>query len=522
MKIKLFWIAACVAVAAVIYAVMPLFGRSYIPTHDGEYHIIRIVEFSRMLGAGYLFPRWAPDMNSGYGIPIFNYQYPLPNYIGSLIRVFTRDAVYAFQVSMGLGYIAVAAAAFLWLSSLFGVFPALVGAVVASYVPYLFVDTYVRGSIGEVWATALLLFGLFLLEKKKYVWFALSYGLLILSHNIMAMLFTPFILGYTVIRSRAGIKWMLGGLGLSAFFWIPALLESKYVVGLNTVNFRDYFVQTFELLVPSWGTGFSGTEVFGNTMSVQIGLAPLLSGIAGIWVILGVPRNRYRPLGIYLVAVAVVCVFFMQRISMPLWEIIKPLQYMQYPWRLLSFVIPVAGFAAAWWVSVIHHKWWGLALVLFAIIVAGSYARPVLYAPRNEAYYMSRPNFTDGTSSMGNSFSTVWTGWKDVRAASYVSVENGLLQETLKSAYLDHEFRISLSSASAVSVHTLYFPGWKASVDNVVTPISFEADGIVRVNVPAGTHTLRVWFTDTPVRLIADYVSAASLVILILSAILAL
>ena len=86
-----------VFVVAVLWASLPLFGKAYIPTQDGEYHIIRIVEFARMLGRGYIVPRWAPDMNSGYGIPIFNYQYPLPNYIGSFVRLFTRDGVYAFQ-----------------------------------------------------------------------------------------------------------------------------------------------------------------------------------------------------------------------------------------------------------------------------------------------------------------------------------------------------------------------------------------------------------------------------------------
>ena len=49
-------IAVSVCVIGVLVAVLPLFGKKYIPTHDGEYHIIRIVEFLRMLGDGYLTP----------------------------------------------------------------------------------------------------------------------------------------------------------------------------------------------------------------------------------------------------------------------------------------------------------------------------------------------------------------------------------------------------------------------------------------------------------------------------------
>lgn len=448
--------------SVVFWASLPLFGKNYIPTHDGEYHIIRIVEFSKELAAGHIPPRWAPDMNSGYGIPIFNYHYPLPNYIGSFVRVVTRDAVYAFQISMGLGYIFLALTAYLWLSVLFGAVPALVGAIVAGFTPYLFVDTYIRGSIGEVWATVFLFLSLYVVEKKKYVWFAFAYGLLILSHNIMAMLYTPFIFGYLYLQNKRAIRWMLGGIGVSAFFWLPAIFESKYVVGLNTVNFREHFVAWYDLVIPSWGSGFSGAS--GNAMSVQIGIAPLFSIIAPLFV------KRTKLLN-YFIGITVLSALLMLPLSAPLWEMVKPLQLVQYPWRFLSFIIPASGFCAAYWTRIIKKKWMGMVLAAIAVFLAASYARPVLYAPRNEAYYMSRSNFTDGTSSMGNSFSTIWTGWKDTP-----STEGA----------------------------TLYFPGWKAYVNGREVPITND-HGTIRVTSPA---TLR--FTETPVRLIADIISVLS------------
>jgi hypothetical protein len=452
-----------------LWAALPFFGRNYIPTHDGEYHIIRIVEFARMLGAGYIVPRWAPDLNSGYGIPIFNYHYPLTNYIGSFVRLFTQDAVYAFQISMGLGYVTIAVTAYCWFFVLFGAIPAFVGAAVAAFVPYLFVDMYVRGSIGEVWATALLFISLYLLEKKKYVLFAFSYGLLILSHNIMAMLFTPFIIGYILLRQKRAIIWMAGGIGLSAFFWLPALLESKYVVGLNTVNFREHFVDWYNLIIPSWGSGFSGSA---SPMSTQIGIAPMIA-------ILLVLFSKRTKLLNYFISVLLVSIVLMLPISKPLWEFAKPLRLIQYPWRFLSFVIPVAGFCAAFWVYVTKKPWMGVVLVILAVVFAASYARPVLYAPRNESYYLTRQNFMSGTSSMGNSFSTIWTGWKDTPATGGA---------------------------------TLYFPGWKAFEGGREVPIVNE-DGVIRV--PSNV-TLRL--TETPVRLIADIISVGSVLFLILYA----
>ncbi len=507
-------ISVILAASGVLFAVWPLFGRNYIPTHDGEYHIIRIVEFARMLGAGYIVPRWAPDMNSGYGIPIFNFHYPLPNYIGSFVRVITGDAVTAFQMSMGLGYIAIAVASFLWLLTLFGAVPAAVGTLVAAFVPYLFVDLYVRGSIGEVWATSFLILCLFLLEKKKYMLFALTYGLLILSHNIMAMLYTPFLLGVVLIRNKKAAIWMLGGLGVSAFFWLPALVESKYVVGLNTVNFREHFVQVYQLLIPSWGTQFSGTGSFGSVMSTQIGLAPILAIVGAIWVSVRPHRSIYPKLFTYFLAVFGLCIVCMLSVSDFLWELITPLQLMQYPWRLLSFVIPIAGFAAAVWVRCLKRPRWGLLLAAFAVALAFSYSRPVLYAPRSESYYMSRTNFTDGTSSLGNSFSTIWTGWKDVRPEWPFTVENGRVTRQTRLQYLEKDFTVSMDGAGTVTVGTLYFPGWIALIDGKEVPINYLQDGIIRISVPNGVHSISVRFIDTPARTAGNVISIVSVAVL--------
>jgi len=500
-----------ICAVAVLFAVWALFGRKYIPTHDGEYHIIRIVQFAKMLGAGYWFPRWAPTMNSGYGIPVFEYNYPLPDYVGSAVRVINHDAVRAFQMSEGIGFIVAAAALFGWLFTLFGLVPAAIGATVGMFVPYWFVDAYVRGSIGEIWATAFLFVVLFCVEKKKYVLMAIAYALLILSHNILAMVYTPFIFIYVLIRDKKSLWSMLGGIGLSAYFWLPALLEEKYVVGLNTVNFRDNFVQLYELLIPSWGTEFSATGSMGNKMSFQLGIAPIISLIAAV--ILNKEKDKkIHQLFIYFLIVIAVSIFAMLSISEPIWELVKPFQFMQYPWRLLSFVIPVTGFMTGYWVSHIKKYWVGVVFAIIAILLSSSYVHPVLYEPRSEAYYLARPNFTDGTSSMGNSFSTIWTGWKDTRPEKPVDVQNGKIVSTLLQRYLDKEYLVSMTHDGELIVNTIYFPGWIATIDTKQVPINYQKDGIIHIVVPQGNHTVRVTLVDTGSRKLGNIISVLSLV----------
>ncbi len=494
------------------FAALPLFNSSYLPTHDGEYHIIRIVEFSKMLASGYVFPRWAPTLNSGYGIPIFEFHYPLPNYIGSFVRLFTHDAVYAYQISMGLGYIIAALGSFLWLTSLYGPFAAALGTVVGAYVPYWFVDIYVRGSIGEVWAIAILFFILWAIEKKQHIYTAIMYGLLLLSHNILGMVFTPFLFIYMIIRNKKAIGSLVWGIGLSAYFWLPALLEGKYVVGLNTVNFREHFVALYELLIPSWGTEFSGRGFSGSKISFQLGVIPILIIIASlITIILEKQKTKNILVKWFLVLVGLLLVFVLPW-SKGIWEVTRPLQFVQYPWRLLSFMIPITAVLTAYLAKKSKKPYVMVMLAILAVIATFPYTRKVHYAPRNEAYYMTRSNFTDGTSSMGNSFSTIWTGWKKERPESELVLQNGKMTKKGTWQYLKKEFNVRMDAEGIVTLNTLYFPGWIVVVDGKKVPILYQSDGIIRASIPAGIHAIKIQFTDTAPRTIGNIISIASLV----------
>ena len=241
-------VIALITIIAVLYAVLPLFGKNYIPTHDGEYHIIRFWQFAKMLSSGYVFPRWAPDLNSGYGIPLFMFHYPFPNYIGALFHLFGISFVDSFKLELAFGYLMAVFACFLWLSRLFRLFAAFVGTVIFSVIPYWFVDIYVRGSVGEVWAIAWFFVALVALERKSFLFISLGTAFLILSHNIMAILLVPTLVLYALIRNRQAL-WGVGtGIMLSSYFWIPAIFEQKYMVGLNSVDYRDHFPLLFQLL----------------------------------------------------------------------------------------------------------------------------------------------------------------------------------------------------------------------------------------------------------------------------------
>jgi uncharacterized membrane protein len=496
-----------------IFACLPLFGNGYIPTHDGEYHIIRFIEFFRMLSAGYWFPRWAPTLNSGYGIPIFLFHYPFPNYIGALIHVLGFHAVSSFQLSLALGYITAGIFSFLWLQKLFGTKAGLVGAILGAFVPYWFVELYVRGSVGEVWAIGFVFAAFMFLEYRMLILYSFAIAGLILSHNILAMLFIPFLFGYAFFRNRKYIIGILFGILLSSYFWIPAIFERVYVVGLNTVNFREHFVQLYEFLIPSWGTELSGQMFVGNKMSFQIGIVPLAVIIGSIIVAWKEKNPATKRLYWYFIFVFLCAVVLMLSWSSFIWEHLTFFSFVQYPWRFLSIIIPVTAFVGAYVSHHIRMRFWSIVLIGASIAFSYAYTRPVVYAPRDGHYYTSRINFTDGTSSMGNSFSTIWTGWKSKRSPYVIEVANGkVVGDFRRNSYLDKEFTVSSDNGANVYTPILYYPGWKAIVDQKETPIDYTTDGTIKFEVPGGKHQVTVVFTQTMIRKCADMLSVVTLV----------
>lgn len=514
-----FLLAIGIVLLCAFFAVLPFFGKGFIPTHDGEFHFIRFAEFFRMLQSGYAFPRWAPTINSGYGLPVFEFLYPFANYMVSVLHLLGMEFVESFKISSAIGYLTAVLFCFLWLKKRFGLFPAVIGTIVSAYVPYWFVELFVRGAIGEVWALAFVFMALWSIEKKWPVLFAVTIAGIILSHNILTIIFGPFLVIY--ILWRRDWKWilfMILGVGLAAWFWFPAIMESRYMVGLNTVNFKDHFASIAELLIPSWGTGFSGEEYSGNKMSFQIGIGPILWMIsAGILVlsrrIKGKEKNEL--LGLFVLTLFVLYMTLPQ--STVIWEWIPLIKYIQHPWRYLVYLIPITAYIAAVVSGSVKKKWVVIILAIVSIAVSYSYTRGAVYEPRNDAYYLTNPNFTDSASSMGNSLSTIWTPWKEKRSPSIVTdTAHASIQVVVqKERYLDRLYQVNLETPLVIRLHILYFPGWTVFVDGKKAEIDYAANGTLDIAVSAGTHTIRAVMIETPVRYLANWISMTSLVIVV-------
>lgn len=336
------------------------------------------------------------------------------------------------------------------------------------------------------------------------------------------MLFVPLLIGYGIFRNRSAVRRVVLGVTLSAYFWLPAIFERPYVIGLNVINFREHFPELFQLLIPSWGTGFSVLGIPNGEMSQQLGVMTILLAIWTAVHLFGEKVKGVRRLMVASLILFALLIFFMLSLSRPLWEAITPLQLIQYPWRLLSVIIPLGGLFGAYVVSRSKGNIWGVMAALAAAAFVFGYVRPVTYKPRDDAYYLSRREFTDGTSSLGNSFSVKWAPWKSERAAQRVEILTGVggIKDLRDSDPVNLRFTVTSEKDAVVRVNTAYYPGWNAVVDGKNRVIDFIGEGTITFVVPSGSHDVRVFFRETPLRRTADAISLVGLLWIVLSAIL--
>lgn len=513
----------------VLPAVWALLHPGLPPTHDGEYHVIRFYEFDKVLRAGYFYPRWAPDLNNQLGVPLFNYVYPFPNYFASLLHTFGFSFIDALKLNMFFATIIGSLFFYLWTKLWWGKGGALLSSVFYTYAPYRFVDIYIRGSVGEVWALAFLpaflwaITRLYHSENKLFVLLAsIFFACMIFSHNILGLMFTLFSVSYICLLLfqaenkkdviRKSLLVFIFGIGLSAIFWFPALYETKYVTGLQIYTIRENFAQLYQLLIPSWGSGFSPSDL-GNEMSLQIGVANLL-GFFITLCLLFKRKLQEKKIILFLQIWFIIVFFLMIKQSLFIWETIPLFNYFQFPWRFLSLEIVVASFLAGSLTVVgktpLERKMIMSFFIILSIILCSGYMYPAFYHMRDDAYYVSRENFIHGTNSPGDLFNTIWLGSQPKIHDIPLTLENDKIK-SIKSDLLSQSYQSSIEEKTEFTARRAYFPAWKLTIDNKDSSV-YNNKGLVAFSIPAGKHLIRLFYGKTTIEKTAEVVFVISIV----------
>lgn len=535
------------AAAAALLAGLPLFRFAAMSGHDALEYLPRSEEFFSLLASGQWFPRWAPDLSAGHGEPFFSFNPPMIYYLTAAFHALGANFVaaedlasFALLLTASLGMYALAA-------SYFGRHGGLVSATAYVFAPYVLVALYVRHALADFAAFAflpLIFLGIWRFAERDGVrWLTLatvSLAALLLSSSSVALIAVPAFSALALWQALHRRSWsVLGrgawalmiGVGLAAFFWVPALGEKQFVqVGRllqGSLNYHNHFVYLFQLLYSPWGYGLS---VPGPTdgMSFAIGPAYLALAVVAAFFL---PQIRQRSpataaaVGFALV-LSVVAALLTTFQTQWLWDRVPLLPYLQFPWRFLALVAFGTAFVAGAAVALVDRSPQlrnALTATLLGILVVGG----LLIAHPQSDLRVIEQDYTPSTVAShdvavttAREYQPVWVSTQPAAPVTQrLTMLSGsarlLSQELAASSY---RFDVEVMQAAQIRVNTYYFPGWSLWVDGAPQLLQFGgADGTMQFALSPGRHLVQLAFVDTPIRSVARSLSLVALAALLLT-----
>lgn len=553
-----------------IPAILPLFNEGFFLPHDNIF-VARIFAMSEGLKDGQFPVRWTGNFR--YGEPLFNFYAPLPYYIGSLISFLGLSFIDVAKILLGSSVVFSGLSMFLLGNRLFGKFSGLLAAVLYMYAPYHAVDIYVRGALSESWS--LIFFPLIFLfiynlanqkNFKDFLFLTLSFVGLFLTHNIMTLLFAPFVTGWILIifilkRNLEFLLLTVGSIilatGISAFFLFPAFLERNLVqsgkLTSGHFDYRAHFVGLRQFVIPSWGYGAS---LWGpiDDMSFQIG--PVHLGgliVVGISSCLGLIRfkrlwfleqseqvsvsrasqvdQESQLIGSHSKTISLIIIFLgfefllslfmMHNKSQFIWDSLPILSFTQFPWRFLGVSIFLASFLSGALFFYFKRKALYLLapLIVITIIINANYFKPEKFVYINDDYFISSDKLSKG-GDLPADYVPIWAKLIDNshEINKPTTNESFLKVSDFNQSSVSTSFKagVDKDEVSGVIVPVAYFPGWKVYVDGVeIEQNEPTITGLINFKLPQGNHDVSLKFENTPVRNISNMISLVSVIILL-------
>lgn len=535
-KRKSLLVVLCLAVLAAI-ASSPLSVHSWFKGDDCIIHLIRCNDVCYEIGAGDFYPRLLTQACFGKGLPTLNFYSPAFYLMVGYLNALSVHIVAAMTVVCAASFFVSGWGMYTWTKKYCGETGALIAAALYIFAPYHLVDIYLRGALPEFIALSILPFlfhGIDLCfsgesSSKGIVYTGLASAAIVLTHNLTVVTILPFALCYFVwccfhyqatFRTclRACLGPLLGG-GLSAFYWLPVLVERKDLLGTGVSIDKSLHYSRHFTSIPEFFRANEFTVFALSPMYVLIFVCMALAVTALVF------KARNAGFGVLVIVCCLVSVFMTLSISTPLYEAIPALQYLQFPYRFLGpatlFLCAFCAFAPSSKLLMGNAKVAGgvCCLIILACIGLSGGLRKVqgeLASFPPNAVAFSKNSYPIFRSWSDSDFMPADSNLSRGEIVAFPMLSNGQMMVPVTNYRTEGarlSCRVALQQGADLVGPWLYFPGWKARCDYAETPVSPDKNGLLAVTLPPGEHDVEIWFGTTWPRAVGWGVAGATLVI---------
>jgi hypothetical protein len=493
---------------------------------DLTIHWPRMLMFDEALRSGVWYPRWLGGMNNGYGAATTMFYAPFVYYSLSAAHALLGDWVRSVEAVVLLAALGSAATFYFYARSFLSQAASTVAAMLYLLLPYRLIDLYHRGALAEliafVWMPLVMLMFTAAVKRpraRSMIFGAIAYGLLIVTHPPVAYAFSVSLALFAAawaVKSRTwrpvlsgGVIAVLGGM-LSAFYWLPAILEVSSVNQSVTDLFDNNKGYVTDLLAGSTFEKLIAATVIATGLLFFLFAALARSKSTGGE---GPPPNHQT---VAWATVGVVSIFVMLPVAAPVVRLMPGISGMAFLWRWLA----ITTFATSMLAGVAFDKMWieNLGLRrgrdLFAVtLTVATLIFGVISCARASNLKLQ---FVAPAGCVEQDFTPKCA--PDARTLP-ADAPLQMLSHAPDSAARLVEWRpqervieVSAATSDTLHVHSFMFPGWKAFLNDRAVPIRTQPElQTMLIDVPQGSHTIKLIFSNTATRLYAQALSLASL-----------
>lgn len=359
------WLSFAALLVTTLAATGLLLKRGPSCGHDFDFHFVSWLEVARAWHSGLLYPHWASSPNFGAGEPRFIFYPPASWILGAVIGsvagwhatpwLFT--AICLFCSGVGMRYLSQT-----WLTPL----AATAAGCLCIANPYLLFVAYERTAYGELLAAALIPLLLCFAVRPLPPIAALAAVIagIWLMNAPAGVMACYALLWIALLRLISDRNWRMPlrlaistaiGLALASFYLVPAAYQERWVEIARAIGPDMRFQDSF--LFHHTGEPFHDAVL--HTASI---LACILLAFAVTSIALWRDALRFRPL-LWLASLVPLILLLLLPISAVLWRHTPQLAYIQFPWRWLLVLAPVATLTLVGSIAQRARTAWLLALV---------------------------------------------------------------------------------------------------------------------------------------------------------------
>ncbi len=543
---------------AAALAIAPQIIRGNSCGHDFDFHLVSWIDCFHAWRHGVLYPHWAPDANYGAGEPRFVFYPPLTWMLGAAAALvlpwpFVPVAVtFVLLAATGLG---------VWMLArhTLAEAPAVLAGCAAIFSGYALFCAYERAAFGELaggfWIPVLLLFALRdrrpagSAARRAFDGSAAPLALALagawLSNDPVGMMASYLLAGVSLASAWLQRSWApllraatatAMALGLTAFYLLPAAVEQRWADVRQLIDDPSGMIENSFLFGRHADPQLASHDYELHRISLiaasMIAVAFLSFLIARLRGAMSGSRSWWAALAL----IAPAILLLQLPVSLPLWNLLPKLRFLQFSWRwLVALEAPMAiFFAAAVWPRA-HARRWRFAaagaVCALLFLAAAAFARRSFFQTCADGdsvaammnAYRSGEGF-DGANEYappGTDDSLLAISLPDSCLVSDPSIplgkpdEDGVLvwdpgqpgceatfpAQTLCSRAHPDDLRMHavLPHSGYLILRRRAFPAWRVWVNGqALDALPRRADGLMAIPVPGGAVDLAVNWTTTP------------------------